>query len=203
VSEPGKLNLPAKKGEPALLLLLDSRASVNVYGRNWQRFLDVAPGVGTGVSALGGGRARSPRDRLRHGTLEIVFAVGGSASGDTADILAAPLVSSHKAYRLHYLAPKPKRPCKYLASARAAIAGGSQLAYHDPEALQMPPDGGVAAWAAPFQGRGGAGAHSPGGATWPTHVLPDDSAPTVATAVRTRAPHRRAQLESSSALPAS
>jgi hypothetical protein len=139
---------------------------------------------------------------LGHGALEIVFAVGGSAPVDTAHILAAPLVSKHKAYKLYYLAPKPKQPGKLVASARAAIAGGSQLTYHDPEAwqaLQMQPGGGAAAWAAFFQGRGGTGAHGSGDAAWSTHVLPDDSAPTVATAARTRAPHRRAQLESSSA----
>jgi len=89
-----------------------------------------------------------------------------------------------------------------VASARAAIAGGSQVAYHDPrawQAPQLPPDGGAAAWAAFFQGRGGAGTHGSSDAAWSTHVLPDDSTPTVATTARTRTPHRRTQLESSSA----
>jgi hypothetical protein len=71
VSQPGRLNLPAIDGEQTLLLLLDSGASVNVAGRHWERFLDVIPGVGTDVTAVGGGRVRS----LGHGKLDIVFSV--------------------------------------------------------------------------------------------------------------------------------
>jgi hypothetical protein len=92
LAQPGKLNLPAKDGEPTLLLLLDSGASVNVVGRHWERFLDAIPGVGTDVTAVGGGRVRS----LGHGKLEIVSAVVSSAQGSTAHVLAAPLMDHHK-----------------------------------------------------------------------------------------------------------
>jgi hypothetical protein len=92
VSQPGKLNLPAKDGEPTLLLLLDCGALMNVAGRHWERFLDVVPGVGTDVTAVGGGRVRS----LGHGKLEIVFAVASSTQDRTAHVLAAPLMDHHK-----------------------------------------------------------------------------------------------------------
>jgi hypothetical protein len=183
----GKLNLPAKDGEPTLLLLLDSGASVNVAGRHWERFLDVIPGVGTDVTAVGGGRVRS----LGQGKLEIVFAVG-SAQG-IAHVLAAPLMNHHKPHKLHYLAASylsatPKRLRELVAPAYATVAGGSQVAYHDPNAAQAllsPPDAAASAWGSFFQGRGVAGAHGSGDAAWSSYVLVDEEeAPTVATAAR-------------------
>jgi hypothetical protein len=144
--------------------------------------------VGTDVTAVGGGRVLS----LGHGKLEIVLAVGGSAQGRTAHVLAAPLTDRHKLYKLHYLAASylsatSKRPSKLVASACAAVAGGSQVAYHDPnaaQALQSPPDGAASAWDSFFQGRGNAGAHGSGDAAWSSYIFVGDEAPTVATAAR-------------------
>jgi hypothetical protein len=187
VSQPGRLNLPAKDGEQTLLLLLDSGASVNVAGRHWERFLNVIPGVGTDVTAVGGGRVRS----LGHGKLDIVFSVD-SAHG-TAHVLAAPLMVHHKPHKLHYLAAShwpatPKRLNELVASAYATVAGGSQVAYLDDNAAQAPPspsDAAASAWASFLQGRGGAGVHGSGDAAWSTHVyVAEEEAPTVAAAAR-------------------
>jgi hypothetical protein len=100
---------------------------VNVAGRHWERFLDVIPGVGTDVTAVGGGRVRS----LGHGKLDIVFSVDNVHG--TAHVLAAPLMVHHKPYKLHYLAAShwpatPKRLNALVASAYATVAGGSQVA---------------------------------------------------------------------------
>jgi hypothetical protein len=154
---------------------------VNVAGRHWESFLDVIPGVGTDVTAVGGGRVRS----LGHGKLDIVFSVE-NAHG-TAHVLAAPLMIHHKPYKLHYLAAShwpatPKRLNTLVASAYATVAGGSQVAYLDDNAAQAPPAA-ASAWASFLQGRGGASSHGSGDAAWSTHVGFVE-APTVATVAR-------------------
>lgn len=119
---PGKLNLPAKKGEPMLSCLLDTGATVNVAGRNWRQVLNVEPGVGTDVTAVGGGRVSS----VGRGTLEIVYATGGSSPGDTAHTLAGPHVSAHPAFKLHYPASSwpPRARCCLVTYRSAATRPG-------------------------------------------------------------------------------
>jgi hypothetical protein len=72
-----------------------------------------------------------------HGTLDFVFAPGGSKPGGTANLLIGLLISSHAAFKLRHLGPPPKLSGMLVAACRPS-ASGADLSQYKPDIPHAP-----------------------------------------------------------------